>query len=177
MKFGNLGQKDAIFEVIKGELGDTFQPGVNVRDILQPGEHNRIQRAIFEGLKSGRIPTSKLKGKSEAYLNSYANRIMNYWLRKDSRLNGGIKAKGRPKNPLDRYKRLVATDAQIKALKDLRELKVKRGLQGEVIEIEKFLRHRHFDLFLAAYRIESLPDDVLEDLGLSLPRRERSSSV
>ena len=103
-----LSQKEAAYQAI-----------VNVTGFSGEGkcEPSREQRAqinmiLCEGFKSGHIALDRTFDDSE--LKAYVSGLVSNWLRKDNRLNGGVKYT--PKNPGSRS---GSGDAQLKALRAL----------------------------------------------------------
>jgi hypothetical protein len=124
-----MKQKDAVYNAI-----------VNMYEFSGDGavELNRQQRAdVIEVLYQGFVSKSisfdgDLPVDNE--LRSYCSGLLSNWLRKDTRLNGGVKYQA--KNP---GSRTGSTDPQIKALRILMSTKTD---PSEVAEIQAFIDKR-----------------------------------
>ena len=104
-----LTQKEAVYQAVTAVTGYTGEHG--------PCNPTREQRAqvnmiLFEGFRSGSIQLDREYTDTE--LKSYVSGLQSNWLRKDARLNGGVKHQ--PKNP---GSRAGSGDAQLKALRAL----------------------------------------------------------
>ena len=139
-KGGARTQKEEIFLIISGVLGEKFESGDDARRLLYGTNRqhygrrvydsemlDRIRSRITDGLKTGKIRSIKKKawlsqGTREVRTYSgtrlhdpveeYANKIMHYWLRHDARLNGSSVSKF----PMHRYQALKKDDPRLRAL-------------------------------------------------------------
>lgn len=97
----------------------TYQAIVNVTGFDGEGacvptkeQRAQINLVLFEGIRSGSIEMSTEKSDSD--MKQYVSGLISNWLRKDPRLNGGVKYAA--KNP---GSRAGSTDPQLKALRTL----------------------------------------------------------
>lgn len=102
-----MTQKEAVFQAVKNVLGS--QEGA-----YNPSKEQRsaINAILFEGFKEGKIELGRVFDDSE--LKNYVSGVLSNWLRKDTRLNGGMKYVS--KNP---GSRAGSGDEQLKELKKL----------------------------------------------------------
>ncbi len=104
-----LNQKEAVFAAIvsvTGFVGD----GVLAITKEQRAQVNAI---LFESFRAGKIALDREYTDSD--LKSYVSGLQSNWIRKDKRLNGGMKYE--PKNP---GSRAGSTDEQLKAIRALK---------------------------------------------------------
>jgi len=101
-------QKTATYDAIKSVIN--FTDGDRVE--LTKDQKAKVKSILVEGFESGEI---ELKSEQED-LNKYVNGLINNWLRKDTRLNGGTQYK--IKNP---GSRTGNTDPQVKNLRLLKK--------------------------------------------------------
>lgn len=92
-----MTQKEAVYSAITSVLDDDdvdFDPGVsNTAQLLKGERRVRVINLIVQGFMSKEIQLSEeVEGMSqdEDALKVYTISLVSYWLRKDSRLNGGI---------------------------------------------------------------------------------------
>lgn len=109
-----LTQEEAVFQAITNVMGSQDGP-------FNPTKEQRAQvtEILVEGFTSGKInlkdtPSNQAKLSDDAKLRSYCSGLQSNWLRKDPRLNGGVKYVA--KNP---GSRAGSTDPQIKAMRTL----------------------------------------------------------
>lgn len=109
-----MTQDEAVFQAITNVCGE--QEGK-----YEPTKEERAQitEILVEAFKAGKIalkdtPANAEKLADDAKLRSYCSGLQSNWLRKDTRLNGGVKYV--PKNP---GSRAGSTDPQIKAMRTL----------------------------------------------------------
>ena len=103
-----MNQKEAVFQAV------TNVTGFNGDGQCVPSKEQKssIYAVLIEGFKSGKIHLEREY--DEAGLKNYVVGLVNNWLRKDTRLNGGSKYQA--KNP---GSRTGSTDPQIKAMRTL----------------------------------------------------------
>jgi hypothetical protein len=99
--------------------------------VFNPSKEERalVTEILCAGFKAGTIalkdtPSNQAKLDDDAKLRSYCSGLQSNWLRKDKRLNGGIKYE--PKNP---GSRTGSTDPQVKAMRNL--LAIRTDLSAE----------------------------------------------
>jgi len=92
-----MTQKEAVYKAITAVLDEDdvdFEPGEqNVGPILRGERRVRVVDLLVQGFLSKDVPLSEeVEGmaQDEQALRTYAISLVSYWLRKDSRLNGGI---------------------------------------------------------------------------------------
>jgi len=114
-----MTQEEAVFQAITNVVGE--QEGA-----YTPTKEQRAQvtEILVEGFKSGTIalkdtPANAEKLADDAKLRSYCSGLQSNWLRKDPRLNGGVKYVA--KNP---GSRAGSTDPQVKAMRTLLQTRV-----------------------------------------------------
>lgn len=113
-----LTQEEAVFQAITNvceAIDGRFEPTREQRA--------QVTEILVEGFKAGKIalkdtPSNREKLADDAKLRSYCSGLQSNWLRKDERLNGGVKYV--PKNP---GSRTGSTDPQVKAMRNLLAVK------------------------------------------------------
>ena len=109
-------QKDAVFSAVTsvlGEAGITVAEGDNFANHLTREFRAQVTNILVEGFARGTISLDK-SFEDEAALRTYCSGLTSNWLRKDPRLNGGVKYVA--KNP---GSRVGSTDPQLKAMRAL----------------------------------------------------------
>ena len=143
-------QKEAVFSAVTNVCGN--QDGAYNPTKEQRAQVNAI---LFEGFQAGRIELSEGKQYDEAGLKSYVSGLQSNWLRKDERLNGGVKYSA--KNP---GSRAGSGDAQIKAMRALISTK---SDPSEVAEIQSFIDKRIAELKptkTVTINVDDLPESL-----------------
>jgi hypothetical protein len=109
-----MTQEEAVFQAITNVCGE-------VEGKYEPSKEERAQitEILVEGFKASKIalkdtPANAEKLADDSKLRSYCSGLQSNWLRKDPRLNGGVKYVA--KNP---GSRAGSTDPQIKAMRTL----------------------------------------------------------
>lgn len=105
-----MKQKEAVFSAIVGVLG-TFEG--SAQDMITPEQRKQVCQILVEGFNQGKISLDREY--DEAGMKTYVNGLVSNWLRKDTRLTGGVKYV--PKNPGSRAGSGDATLREIRALK------------------------------------------------------------
>lgn len=94
-----MKQKDAVFAAIESTLTEAnvaFESGQDVSQVLTKELRSSVADILVEGFRSGRIqidsssPANAEKLSNETALRQYVSGLISNWLRKDTRLNGGI---------------------------------------------------------------------------------------
>jgi hypothetical protein len=101
-------QKEAVFQAVCNITGFTGEGAV----VISKEQRAQVNAILFEGFRSGSIELDREYTDSD--LKSYVSGLQSNWLRKDKRLNGGMKYEA--KNP---GSRAGSTDPQLKAMKAL----------------------------------------------------------
>lgn len=104
-----MNQKEAVFNAVCAVTG--FQEGDGAVTITKE-QRAQVNAILVEGFKSGAIELDRTYTDSE--LKAYVSGLQSNWLRKDKRLNGGIKYEA--KNP---GSRAGQGDAQLREMKKL----------------------------------------------------------
>lgn len=101
-----ISQKEAVYNAVVNVCGemDTYTPSKEQRA--------QINAILFEGFRAEKIEMDV--SKSDSDLKSYCSGLTSNWLRKDKRLNGGVKYTA--KSP---GSRAGSTDPQLKAMRAL----------------------------------------------------------
>lgn len=101
-------QKEAVYQAVCNVTGFTGEGAV----VISKEQRAQVNAILFEGFRSGGIELDREYTDSD--LKSYVSGLQSNWLRKDKRLNGGMKYEA--KNP---GSRAGSTDPQLKAMKAL----------------------------------------------------------
>jgi hypothetical protein len=120
-------QREAVFQAVTnvcGEQEGAYEPTKE--------ERSQVNAILFEGFRAGRIQLDKEY--DDTKLKGYCSGLTSNWLRKDTRLNGGVKYTA--KNP---GSRAGSTDPQVKAMRLL--LATKTDVT-EKAEIQAFIDKR-----------------------------------
>ena len=144
-----LNQKEAVFQAVVGVTGFAGE------GTCEPTREQKamIHQVLVEGFRSGKIkidtqyPDEKLK--------QYVVGLLNNWLRKDTRLNGGSAYV--PKNPGSRQ---GSGDAQLKALRAL--MSATAG-DAERAEIQRYIDARTAEIAAAKQPVidfSALPESL-----------------
>lgn len=104
-----MSQKDAVFNAVVNVIGEEFSTPVE----LNKSQLSEVHEQLVMGFVNGEIPF-RSGPPDETTARKYVPGLVNNWLRKDTRLNGG--APYQPKNPGSRS---GAGDESIKAMKAL----------------------------------------------------------
>ena len=129
-------QKEAVFTAVSSVLtenGVTIKDGENFSTYLNREYRGQVTNILVEGFNSGTIKLDKSFA-TEVELRTYCSGLTSNWLRKDARLNGGIKYSA--KNP---GSRVGSGDAQLKAMRLLLSTKTDAS---EKAEIQSFIDAR-----------------------------------
>lgn len=109
-------QKDAVFSAVSSvlsEAGITISEGENFAAHLSRELRAQVTNILVEGFNNGTIVLDK-SFENEADLRTYCSGLTSNWLRKDSRMNGGVKYVA--KNP---GSRAGSADPTIKSMRTL----------------------------------------------------------
>lgn len=133
---GIQSQKEAVFTAITSVLSEAGVPvneGDNYATHLTRELRGQVTNILVEGFKGGSISLDKTFT-SDAELRQYCSGLTSNWLRKDNRLNGGMKYVA--KNP---GSRVGSSDPQLKAMRALLATKTE---PSEKAEIQSFIDSR-----------------------------------
>ena len=142
-----MKQGDAVFQAVVNVCGKR-----DGKYDLSKEEKASVRAILFEGFKSGSIELDK--DWDDKKISEYIPGLINNWLRKDKRLNGGVKYEA--KNP---GSRAGSGDARIQAMRML--LKTKTD-PSEKAEIQCFIDKRLAELKPATVEvnIDDLPAEL-----------------
>ena len=129
-------QKEAVHSAVTSVLsenGVSVNEGDNYATHLTREYRAQVTNILVEGFTSGKIALDK-SFENESDLRTYCSGLTSNWLRKDTRLNGGMKYVA--KNP---GSRVGAADAQLKAMRTLLSTK---SDAAERAEIQSFIDAR-----------------------------------
>jgi len=124
-----MNQKEAVYQAITGMFDVSGDGAV---ELSRDQKHDVIS-VLVEGFKAKRISYAG-ELPDEKSLRNYCSGLLNNWLRKDTRLNGGTKYQA--KNPGSRR---GATDPQISALRKLQSIQTD---PDKVAEIQVYIDKR-----------------------------------
>lgn len=122
-------QKEAVFSAVTAvlsEAGVQVNEGDNFANHLNRELRAQVTSILVEGFNSESIALDKAFA-SEADLRTYCSGLTSNWLRKDGRLNGGMKYVA--KNP---GSRVGSSDAQLKAMRLLLSTKTDATERAEI---------------------------------------------
>lgn len=134
----STSQKEGVFHAVVAffeESNRKFESGMKV-------ELNTAERKTIIGMLVAATVAGELEVKSaqaSADLNKYWNGTLSNWLRRDERLNGGVK-EVLPKNPGSRQ---GSGDAELKELKKLLAQVTLSGVQEHITAVQKAIDARN----------------------------------
>jgi len=108
-------QKEAVYSAVMNVLAEnniTVSEGDNISSMMTRELRLQVNQILVEGFSAGNIALDKSFNASE--LRAYVSGLQSNWLRKDTRLNGGVSYAA--KNPGSRK---GSSDPQLKALRAL----------------------------------------------------------
>lgn len=111
-----ITQKQAVYAAITSVLAENsinFDSETPVDKVMTRELRSQVNTILVEGFKSGQIQIDR-QYESEAALKAYVSGLQSNWIRKDTRLNGGVSYVA--KNPGSRQGN---SNPQIKAMKAL----------------------------------------------------------
>lgn len=124
-----MTQGEAVFRAVCAVLGETPSGRVELTD----EQLSAVEQNVFMSFKNGETVHSK--GANDAGLKKYVPGLVNNWLRKDLRLNGGTKYQA--KNPGSRS---GTGDESVRAMKTLLSMTTDEDARAEIqSEIDKRL--------------------------------------
>ena len=132
-----VSQKEAVFQAVVSVLTEAgFRIEGDVGPAMTRELRAQVNMILFEGFRSGAVKLDREFTDSE--LKAYTSGLQSNWLRKDGRLNGGVKYTA--KNP---GSRAGQGDAQLKALRTLLSTQTD---PSKVAEIQKYIDRRVAEL-------------------------------
>lgn len=166
-----MNQKEAVYVTTMNILAEAeipFDDGMDVSKIITKEQRATVIAIVSKGFLDGEVEmTTEAKAKYPTMdkMKGYVNGLVSNWFRKDERLNGGGKYVA--KNP---GSRAGVGDAQLKALKTLREMKA--GDADAIKAIDEHIAKRKAELNVAKQviltpdQIAKLPPELRISLGL-----------
>lgn len=150
-----ITQREAVFQAICNVTGFDGEGAV----VISKEQRSQVNSILFEGFRAGTIQLDREYSDSE--LKSYVSGLQSNWLRKDKRLNGGMKYEA--KNP---GSRAGSTDPQLKAMRALlttltdesERAEVQGYIDAKVAEISKAKQVKTVDY-------SALPADLAAKFG------------
>jgi hypothetical protein len=118
-----MKQGEAVYQAIVNVCGDSDGAYTPTKE-----QRATVAQVLFAGFRSGKIVLSQDYDDKE--LTKYIPGLISNWLRKDPRLNDGVKYE--PKNPGSRS---GSTDAQVKAMRVLLSMKTDVVERAEIQSI------------------------------------------
>ena len=149
-----MNQKEATYQAICNVTGHTGD-GVLVISKEQRAQVNMI---LFEGFRAGTIQLDREF--SDAELKGYVSGLQSNWIRKDGRLNGGVKYAA--KNPGSR------AGSGDPALKALRALMSTLTTDADKSEVQGYIDARIAEITVAKQEVidySALPADLAAKFG------------
>lgn len=122
-------QKEAVFSAVTSvlsESGVAFEEGSDAAPLLTRELRAQVTSILVEGFRSGTIALDK-SFEDESALRTYCSGLTSNWLRKDKRLNGGMKYTA--KNP---GSRVGSSDPQLKAMRVLLSTQEDESKRSEI---------------------------------------------
>lgn len=144
-----MNQKEAVFAAVINVCGQQDGKYEPTRE-----QRTQVNLILVEGFKAGKIQLDREYNESE--LKSYVSGLQSNWLRKDARLNGGVKHT--IKNPGIRE---GSTDAQLKALKALLSTTTDEDQRSE---IQEYIDARLVEINSTKKKVEINFNDLPETL-------------
>jgi hypothetical protein len=144
-----VSQRDAVFSAVTNVCGTSDGAYMPTKE-----QRSSVNQILFEGFRSGTIECSREY--DDAELKAYVSGLQSNWLRKDTRLNGGVKYQA--KNP---GSRAGSQDAQIVAMRSL--LKVYESDAAKTAEIQAHIAKRLAEIKptkTVTIDVEALPEEL-----------------
>lgn len=152
-----MNQKEAVFQAIVNvlaEAGIDYEVGTNIGPIMAKELRAQVNAILFEGFRTGTIDLDREFSDSD--LKTYVSSLQSNWIRKDKRLNGGVKYSAKAPGS-----RAGSGDPQMKAMKTLLSTV---ETEEERAEIQGFIDARAAELNAAktkvAVNFEHLPEEL-----------------
>lgn len=145
-----MTQKEAVFTAITNLF--EIESGFAVQ--LDKSQRADVVSILVEGFKSGKVSYDGGLPEDKE-LRNYCNGLLSNWLRKDTRLNGGVKYEA--KNP---GSRAGSTDPQVKAMRILLSTK---SDPTERAEIQAFIDRRLAEIKpakSATFNVDDVPAEL-----------------
>jgi hypothetical protein len=160
-----MTQKEAVFSAVSSVLSEAnivVNEGESFSTHMNRELRSQVTNILVEGFNNGTIALDKAFS-SEAELRTYCSGLTSNWLRKDTRLNGGIKYEA--KNP---GSRVGSSDVQLKAMRALLSTKTD---PAERAEIQAFI-----DARVAEIKVSRKPAKTIDFSALPVELAEKYSA-
>ena len=157
-----ITQKEAVFNAITGVLNEhDIKMEGDIGKVMSRELRAEVNTILFCGFREGKIELDREY--TDAELKAYVSGLQSNWLRKDSRLNGGIGYV--PKNP---GSRAGQGDPQLKALRALLKTQVDAD---KITEIQQYIDKRLTEIGATKSKtvtvnVDDLPADLRSKLGV-----------
>lgn len=149
----STSQKEGVFGAVVAfmeENNRVYEEGMKVE--LNTAERKTVITMLIAATQAGELEVKSPEASKD--LNKYWNGTLSNWLRRDSRLNGGIE-KVEPKNPGSRQ---GVGDAELKELKKLLHQVTLTGIAEHITAVEKAIDERN--KVIAAEQAKKLAIDL-----------------
>jgi len=148
-----MNQKEAVFQAVNGVLAEHgLSTEGNISSSITKELRSQIVAVLVAGFQNNTIAISENFDRSK--IETYASSLLSNWLRKDGRLNGGIKYVA--KNP---GSRAGSGDEQLKAMRQL--LKTLTPGTADHTEVQGFINERVAEISVAKapkFDLSKLPE-------------------
>jgi hypothetical protein len=85
-----ISQKDAVINSVTSILGDRYEAGINVRELLSAEEITAVKNSVTEAILNGSVSYSK-DISDDKVVRRYVSGLVENHFRKAKELNGGVK--------------------------------------------------------------------------------------
>ncbi len=168
-----MKQREAVFEAVHSVLKAEGEFTEGEKASLSKEQRAKVLKKLMDGFQKGKIELSTQY--EEKDLKSYTSSLLNNWLRKDPRLNGG--GKYTPKNP---GSRVGQSDDQVRALRMLYKAQENQGANKDVLDqIQAAIEDRVSSVRSDRQKpidvdFSKIPSELLNRLGIN-PQHEASA--
>lgn len=152
-----MNQREAVYGAIKSVLAENeinFEDGMDVATVLTKELRGQVNEILYHGFVSGSVGLDiKYDDKQ---LRQYCSSLQSNWIRKDKRLNGGVKYEA--KNP---GSRAGSGDESVKAMKTL--LKTLTPGTEDYTDVETHLNARLAEISASKVKTITINMDALPE--------------
>lgn len=135
-----MSQKEAVYNAVTSVLSENninVSEGTDVSTLMTRELRSQVNQVLFEGFRNGNVELDREYNDTD--LKSYVSGLQSNWLRKDKRLNGGIKYSA--KNP---GSRIGSSDPSLKAMRallttvqtDSDRAEIQEAIDNRILEIQ-----------------------------------------